>query len=104
MRRLLLRLLQDPKNLASHIKRQVVTRFIYLPHSLSDLNDRETGGFVLNLSYGYAIEPEGKDYLVDLSELALDEFGLAYAPGKWLVDLIPTCKYWPLAQTKIRDG
>jgi hypothetical protein len=46
---------------------------------------------ILNIAYGYRIEPFGRDHLVHLTNEALDEFGQATVPGAWLVDLIPAC-------------
>ncbi|KAJ5148560.1 hypothetical protein N7448_000138 [Penicillium atrosanguineum] len=53
------------------------------------------GAFILNVIYGYNIEPHGEDPLVRLADLALSQFSEAIAPGAWLVDLIPALKYLP---------
>lgn len=46
---------------------------------------------ILNIAYGYRVEPFGKDHLVHIANKALDEFAKATVPGAWLVDVIPAC-------------
>jgi hypothetical protein len=53
---------------------------------------RETGAVILKISYGYTIEPHGRDPLVDLAGKAMDQFGQAAVPGNWMVDMIPPCE------------
>ncbi|EXJ92437.1 hypothetical protein A1O3_00988 [Capronia epimyces CBS 606.96] len=72
----LLRLLKDPEHYPEHLR-------------------REAGAFILKVTYGYSIIPEGIDPLVTLSESLLERFVYATAPGKWLVDLIPQVQYIP---------
>lgn len=50
---------------------------------------REAGAVILKIAYGYNIEPHGSDPLVTLVNDAMEEFSLAAAPGKWIVDTIP---------------
>lgn len=47
---------------------------------------------ILNIAYGYRVEPFGRDHLVHITNEALDEFGKATVPGAWIVDVIPACK------------
>ncbi|KAJ5128334.1 uncharacterized protein N7443_005455 [Penicillium atrosanguineum] len=75
-RRFLFRVLKDPANLLQHIQ-------------------TEAGAVILNIAYGYRVEPFGRDHLVHLTNEALDEFGQATIPGAWMVDLIPALKYVP---------
>ncbi|KAJ5762459.1 uncharacterized protein N7511_005841 [Penicillium nucicola] len=75
-RRFLFRVLKDPANLLKHVQ-------------------TEAGAVILNIAYGYRVEPFGRDNLVDLTNEALDEFGKATVPGAWLVDVIPALKYIP---------
>lgn len=51
------------------------------------------GSFILKITYGYNIEPHQKDPLVNLADLALQQFSNAIVPGAWLVDVIPACKF-----------
>lgn len=51
----------------------------------------EAGAVILNIAYGYRVEPFGKDHLVHIANEALDEFAKATVPGAWLVDIIPAC-------------
>jgi len=51
----------------------------------------------LKITYGYNIEPHNEDPLVNLADLALQQFSKAVVPGAWLVDMIPACKF-PLKQ------
>ncbi|KAJ5761024.1 hypothetical protein N7520_008180 [Penicillium odoratum] len=75
-RRFLWRLLDCPQDFLQHIK-------------------TAAGAFVLKITYGYDIVPHGRDPLVSLADLALDQFSLAVVPGAWLVDMIPALKYIP---------
>ena len=43
----------------------------------------------MKLAYGYTIEPEGNDPLVDIADAALSQFSQASEPGVWLVDILP---------------
>ncbi|KAJ6012917.1 hypothetical protein N7499_012482 [Penicillium canescens] len=52
---------------------------------------RAVSAFILNITYGYNIEPHGEDPLVRLADHALKQFSVAVFPGAWLVDLIPAC-------------
>jgi len=74
--RFLLRLLEDPKHLPEHLR-------------------REAGSFILNVTYGYSVLPEGTDPLVSLSESALEWFVYSTFPGKWLVDSFPFMRHIP---------
>lgn len=53
---------------------------------------------ILKIAYGYTIEPEKADPLVDSSNSALVHFSEAGAPGAWLVDTIPACKFSKFCQ------
>ncbi|KAJ6104104.1 hypothetical protein N7523_010424 [Penicillium sp. IBT 18751x] len=75
-RRFLFRVLKDPVNLLQHIQ-------------------TEAGAVILNIAYGYRVEPFGRDHLVHITNEAMDEFGQASVPGAWMVDLIPALKYVP---------
>ncbi|EIT81129.1 cytochrome protein [Aspergillus oryzae 3.042] len=74
--RYLLRMLRDPGNWLEHIK-------------------KETGAVILKITYGYTVEPHGRDPLVDLAEDAVGKFSLAMVPGAWLVDSIPILRHLP---------
>lgn len=60
---------------------------------LTLLNCSAVGSFALRITYGYNVEPHKKDYLVELAELVLGQFGEAVTPGKFLVDLLPARKF-----------
>lgn len=72
-RRFLFRVLQDPENLQDHIR-------------------TEAGAIILKVAYGYTIKPDGPDRLINLAETAMTQFSESAASGKWLVDVVPTCK------------
>lgn len=69
-RRFVLRLIKEPKKLLKHIR-------------------KEAGAIILNISYGYNVEPEEADPLVDLADEALAQFSTAAQPGRWMVDILP---------------
>lgn len=46
---------------------------------------------LLNMAYGYNINPDGADYLVGLADEVNSIFSEASQPGRWLVDSFPVC-------------
>ncbi|KAF3391419.1 O-methylsterigmatocystin oxidoreductase [Penicillium rolfsii] len=74
--RFLLRVLQDPTKLSQYIQ-------------------TEAGAVILNIAYGYNIEPHKRDPLVDIANLALEHFAIAGTPGAWLVDMVPILTHIP---------
>ncbi|PWY71805.1 putative cytochrome P450 [Aspergillus sclerotioniger CBS 115572] len=75
-RRFLQRLLDDSENLVQHIR-------------------TEAGAIILQIAYGYTINPDGHDPLVKMANEAMESFSTAGSPGMWLVDTIPALKYLP---------
>ncbi|KAL4069081.1 cytochrome P450 [Scleroderma citrinum] len=71
--RFLKRVLAKPEQLVAHIRLTI-------------------GAVVLRIAYGYQVK-EGSDHLVNLAEEAVGIFLKATAPGAFLVDSIPICKY-----------
>ena len=41
------------------------------------------------MAYGYTVEPNAEDPLVDIADKALAQFSASAVPGAWLVDSIP---------------
>ncbi|KAI0394745.1 cytochrome P450 oxidoreductase OrdA-like protein [Xylariaceae sp. FL0594] len=74
--RFLLRVLNDPNELQSHIR-------------------TEAGAMILEMIYGYAIEPHKADPLVEIMDTVIEELSMAAVPGAWLVDLIPALQHLP---------
>lgn len=72
----LLRILQSPQNLIKHIR-------------------TEAGAIILQIAYGYKIEPHRPDPLVSLADEALEQFSQATVPGRWLVDVVPALRHLP---------
>ncbi|KAL8874028.1 MAG: hypothetical protein Q9174_000594 [Haloplaca sp. 1 TL-2023] len=50
---------------------------------------------ILKIMYGYSIERNGADPLVELIEHAMDNLSLAFVPLSWAVDAVPGIKYLP---------
>ena len=50
---------------------------------------------VLSITYGYTIERNGPDPLVDLIDHAMENLSLAFVPLSWAIDSIPVIKYLP---------
>ncbi|KAI4172112.1 MAG: hypothetical protein LQ343_003760 [Gyalolechia ehrenbergii] len=50
---------------------------------------------ILKIMYGYSIERNGADPLVDLIEHAMDNLSQAFVPLSWVVDAIPAIRYLP---------
>ncbi|KAL3458739.1 putative cytochrome P450 oxidoreductase OrdA-like protein [Aspergillus heterothallicus] len=74
--RFLLRLVDKPQDLVAHARRLA-------------------GAVILKIAYGYSIDYDGNDPLVDIAEEAVEQFSLAVQPGTWAVDLLPILKYIP---------
>ncbi|KAH8985750.1 cytochrome P450 oxidoreductase [Lactarius hatsudake] len=53
------------------------------------------GAIFLKMSYGYNVEREKPDPLLNVINIAADEFYLATLPGAWLVDNIPILRHVP---------
>lgn len=52
-----------------------------------------TGASILDMVYGYKVEPSGPDPLVDIADLSNKQFSIAVQTGIWIVDSVPICKY-----------
>jgi hypothetical protein len=63
------------------------------PEQLFDHIREEAGSVILKITYGYTTVARGKDPLVDLARRTLDQFTEAVVPGKWMVDILPFCKW-----------
>ncbi|RAK95668.1 cytochrome P450 [Aspergillus ibericus CBS 121593] len=74
--RFLLRVIQSPSNLVDHLR-------------------KEAGAIILRISYGYNVEPHGRDPLVDLVDQTMDDFSRVVLPGAWLVNFVSFLKYLP---------
>ncbi|ORY09304.1 OrdA protein [Clohesyomyces aquaticus] len=70
------------------VNRQLV-RTLREPEKWLDHFKTTAAATVLKMAYGYAIEPQKSDPLVDLTEKMMKEFSLAAAPMAWAVDMIP---------------
>ncbi|KAK7421223.1 hypothetical protein QQX98_002353 [Neonectria punicea] len=75
-RRFLLRVLENPTNLITHIK-------------------TEASAIILKITYGYSIEPHKGDPLVSLIERMMDHLSRALVPLAWPVDTFTFLKYLP---------
>ncbi|OJJ42400.1 hypothetical protein ASPZODRAFT_155317 [Penicilliopsis zonata CBS 506.65] len=75
--------------------RRFACRVLQTPEDFAAHNRTAAGAFILNIIYGYHIEPFGEDPLVRLADQAMKEFADAVVPGAWLVDVIPALKYLP---------
>jgi hypothetical protein len=52
---------------------------------------RLAGAVILKIAYGYSIDYQSEDPLVDIADEAMEQFSLAVRPGTWLVDFVPMC-------------
>lgn len=50
---------------------------------------------ILNIAYGYRNAQDGPDPLIDMSHKAMEYFGDASMPGKWMVDVFHWMQYIP---------
>lgn len=74
VKRFVFRVMESPEKLQAHIR-------------------TEAGAIILMISHGYAIEPRGTDPLIGLADEALAQFSVAATPGRWMVDVLPACKW-----------
>lgn len=49
-----------------------------------------TGAIILRVAYGYSINRERLDPLVDLVDRTMQHASEAFVPGAWIVDFIPS--------------
>ncbi|KAI0451045.1 cytochrome protein [Xylaria acuta] len=74
--RFLFRVLKEPELFLNHIR-------------------TEAGAIILKIIYGYTVEPNEPDPLVDLIDEAMEQFAASTTPGIWWVDIITALKYMP---------
>ncbi|RAH43882.1 cytochrome P450 [Aspergillus brunneoviolaceus CBS 621.78] len=74
--RFMLRSLEAPQDLIPHIRKLA-------------------GGVILKVAYGYNIERDGEDPLVEIANDSVEKFVRSITPGMWLVDFIPALKHIP---------
>ncbi|KAH7473811.1 Multifunctional cytochrome P450 monooxygenase [Fusarium oxysporum f. sp. matthiolae] len=75
-RRLLLRILESPEKLSTHIK-------------------TEASAIILKMTYGYNLEPHKADPLALLIEHMMHNFSLAFVPMSWSIDVLPILRHFP---------
>ncbi|KAJ5680247.1 Cytochrome P450 E-class group I [Penicillium majusculum] len=69
--------------------RQFLLQTLQQPDSLIDNIRRIIGAEILDMVYGYKVEPSGPDPLIDLADLSAQQFSNAVQIGNWAVDSIP---------------
>ncbi|KAF3191324.1 hypothetical protein TWF225_001465 [Orbilia oligospora] len=75
-RRFLLQTLENPDNLLENLQIQAAS-------------------IILEILFGYNVNPNGRDPLVTLANKFMAEFGEAIVAGAWLVDMIPWLRFLP---------
>ncbi|KAL9011591.1 MAG: hypothetical protein Q9173_003579 [Seirophora scorigena] len=74
--RFVLRTFRDPENMMGHLKTLAAA-------------------IILKIVYGYSIERNAADPLVDLIEHAMDNLSQAFVPLSWAMDAVPALQYLP---------
>ncbi|KAF9227072.1 cytochrome P450 [Gyrodon lividus] len=74
-KRFLCNVLNNPDDLAGHVRRMA-------------------GAIILKISHGYSVK-DGNDPFVEMADQAMLNFSVVSAPGGFLVDLIPVLRYLP---------
>ncbi|CAA7270108.1 unnamed protein product [Cyclocybe aegerita] len=74
--------------------RIMVANITTTPQHLVEHLRRNAAATTMKIAYGYTVDKE-KDHFIDMAEESMRVGSLAGAPGKWLVDSIPTLKYLP---------
>ncbi|PSS35616.1 hypothetical protein PHLCEN_2v1439 [Hermanssonia centrifuga] len=67
---------------------------LHTPEKLSTHIRRTAGAIILQMSYGYEVQ-EKDDPIVDLVDIATEQFSLFTSPGAFLVDVFPMLRYVP---------
>ena len=67
-------------------------RKIGKPGEVTDPKASIIGAEILDMVYGYKVEPSGPDPLIDLADLSAQQFSSAVQIGNWAVDSIPMCE------------
>ncbi|KAI0347293.1 cytochrome P450 [Trametopsis cervina] len=75
--------------------KRFVGRVLRRPEGLAGHIRKTAGAIILRLSHGYTVHPSGSDAIVDLVDLATEQFSLATSPGAYLVDVFPLLRYVP---------
>ncbi|KAI4091485.1 MAG: hypothetical protein LQ344_004085 [Seirophora lacunosa] len=75
-RRFVVRTFRDPGGMMGHLKTLAAA-------------------IILKIVYGYSIERDAADPLVDLIEHAMDNLSQAFVPLSWAVDAVPALQYLP---------
>ncbi|PFH58891.1 hypothetical protein XA68_13076 [Ophiocordyceps unilateralis] len=65
------------------------------PENLMKLLKIATGAIILKVTYGYTIDRDNVDPLVDLIDQMMNNFSDAFTAMTWPVDLIPAIQYLP---------
>ncbi|PFH46697.1 hypothetical protein AMATHDRAFT_69268 [Amanita thiersii Skay4041] len=75
--------------------RYFLARILRNPKRLMEEIRLTEGAIFIQISHGYIINKEKRDPLVSIVEKAAQEFYIATAPGKWLVDTFPILRHVP---------
>lgn len=62
------------------------------PVEVTDPQARIIGAEILDMVYGYKVEPSRPDPLIDLADISAQQFSNAVQIGNWAVDSIPMCE------------
>ncbi|KAM4056422.1 cytochrome p450 [Hirsutella rhossiliensis] len=65
------------------------------PENLLKLFKIVTGAIILKITYGYSIEQQKSDPLVDLIDKMMTNFSFAFTPMHWMVDIVPALRHLP---------
>jgi len=72
------------------------------PEDLFDHLRKEAGAVILKTTYGYTPEAHGKDPLVELATQTMTDFADVTTPGRYMVDVMPFCKWQHFLQHQDR--
>ncbi|KAK7756776.1 hypothetical protein SLS62_001219 [Diatrype stigma] len=78
--------------------RRFLLRALEQPDALLQHARTEAGAIILQMAYGYTVDPRGggaRDPLVAGADRALAQFSVAAVPGAWLVDMLPVLRHMP---------
>ncbi|TFK45989.1 cytochrome P450 [Heliocybe sulcata] len=70
-------------------------RVLANPDRVDDATRKTAGAMILHITYGYKIQEEGEDPLVEIADKTMAEFSDCTTTAKYLVDLMPFLKHVP---------
>ncbi|PKK47309.1 hypothetical protein CI102_9081 [Trichoderma harzianum] len=79
--------------LEAEMSRFLLFFILRAPHNWLQHIRTQTGAIILEMTYGYTIDPKGPDVMIELADRAMEQFSQAAISGAWMVDIVPILRY-----------